>query len=289
MPYKELSAGSAQLKKLCGLSQSRMRTRFSQQRVEGVQAVRELVQCEPRLVRDIYTTRAVLAQHPEIVRAIDEHNMYVHIGDDDLLAKVAPHAQGIVAVANLPELANLEYIFRQTPLVVCCVQANDPGNVGTIIRTADACGAGGVVLGEGSVDSYSPKVIRSAAGSTFHLPVRESSVCETVAEAKRHGFQVILADAGGEVSLGDLDNGTARRNAEASPHISLATPTLWLVGNEAHGFSEEHKNLADVIVSIPMWGKTESLNLAVATGVCLYASANALFSPYSLRNESLAL
>ncbi len=278
MPYKELFAGSAQLKKLRGLSQARMRMRFSQQRVEGVQAVRELVLCEPKLVRDIYTTRTLLKQHPEIAQAIDEHNMYVHIGDDDLLAKAAPHAQGIAAVAHIPKPVNLEYIYRQSPLVVCCVQANDPGNVGTIIRTADACGAGGVVLGDGSVDPYSSKVIRSAAGSTFHLPVCESSVYETVAEAKKHGFQVMLADAGGEVSLHDMHSAALHRNGSASPHISLAAPTLWLVGNEAHGFSEEHKNLADVIISIPMWGKTESLNLAVATGVCLYASASELFS-----------
>lgn len=260
MPTKEISASSAVLKKAAGLDQARNREKYRQQRVEGVQAVRELLTHAPERVRDIVATPEVLAAHADIASMIERADYYLHIGSASAIGKAAPSAQGIFAVAHMgssdPELG---WVLTHSSLLVCCVQANDPGNVGTIIRTADAAGAGGVILGKGSVDPSSPKVIRSAAGSTFHLPVIEADAKEAVTEAKRAGYQVLLADAGG------LDIRT--------PSLHLEAKTLWLVGNEARGFTPEHKSWADVIVSIPMWGKAESLNLAVASGICLYASA----------------
>ncbi|MDD7465170.1 MAG: RNA methyltransferase [Actinomycetaceae bacterium] len=268
MPQKVINGWSAQLKKAAGLDRASHRRRFGQIRVEGVQAVREALSWAPQRVRDLFATPEVLAAHPEIDELADAADVYVHLGEADLLARVAPSGQGIFAVAaSLPELPISELITSETTLAVCCVEASDPGNLGTIIRSADAAGADLVVVGVGSTDPYSPKVIRSAAGSTFHLPLAHLDPAEAVREAKAAGMLVALADA-----RADVDLFTAQRPHGDEPAL-LAGRTLWLVGNEARGFTPEQRAWADVKVAIPMWGKAESLNLSVASALCLYASA----------------
>ena len=137
----------------------------------------------------------------------------------------------------------------------------DPGNAGTVIRTADAAGAGGVVLAGSSVDAYNPKTVRATVGSLFHLPVAvEPDPAAAVAAAQAAGYTVLAADGAGDVDLFDAD---------------LTGPTAWLFGNEAWGLPAELAALADQRVAIPIHGRAESLNLATAAAVCLYASARA--------------
>ncbi len=132
-----------------------------------------------------------------------------------------------------------------------------------MIRAADAAGADAVVVVKGGVEVTSPKVVRSTAGSLFHLPVVTAvSLEETVAGLREAGLAVLAADGGGSVSLFD---------AEAM----LATPVAWLLGNEAHGLGPQALAAADAVVSIPLYGKAESLNVASAAAVCLYATARA--------------
>lgn len=145
---------------------------------------------------------------------------------------------------------------------VMLLRVQDPGNAGTIIRTADAAGAGAVVLSGGSVDPWSPKVVRSGAGSHFHVPVFpgvDPAWCAGFARDQQ--MQVLAADGAGEVSLPELE--------------SLSVPTLWLLGNEAQGLSAQEQALADRRVRIPLYGQAESLNVATAATVCLYSSAMA--------------
>ena len=149
------------------------------------------------------------------------------------------------------------------PLVVLCADVRDPGNAGTVIRTADAVGAGGVVLAGDSVDAYNPKTVRASVGSLFHLPVAvERDVASAVAAAREAGLVVLAADGGGEVDLFEADE-------------TLQRPVAWLFGNEAWGLPEEVAALADHRVRIPIPGRAESLNLATAAAVCLYATARA--------------
>lgn len=265
MPIKPLSAQSAQLKKVAGLRHAQVRRKHGQQLVEGVQAVRELLAYAPELVRDVFTSDALLTAHADIAQLIAEHDSYGHVGDPAVIAKAAPSAQGIFAVADVPPVPELADLLAGARLVVLCVQVQDPGNLGTIIRTADAAGAAAVLLGSGSVDPTSEKVIRSAAGSTFHIPVLRAEVAPAVTAARQAGMQILAADGSGSAQL--FQPGDA---------LNLAAPTLWLAGNEARGFTREQLALADMRVRIPMWGKAESLNLAVATSLCLYASAAAL-------------
>ena len=144
-----------------------------------------------------------------------------------------------------------------------CADVRDPGNAGTVIRTADAAGAGGVLLAGDSVDAYNPKTVRASVGSLFHLPVGvEPDVPSAVATAQAAGLVVLAADGGGEVDLFEAD------------HL-LRGPVAWLFGNEAWGLPAGTAALADHRVAIPIPGRAESLNLATAAAVCLYATARA--------------
>ena len=145
--------------------------------------------------------------------------------------------------------------------VALCAHVSDPGNAGTVIRCADAAGAGGVVLAGKSVDLYNAKTIRASAGSAFQVPVTtETDPHEAVLAARAAGYQVLATEADGDLDLFDADD-------------VLARPTAWLLGNEAHGLSPDLLDLADHRVRIPIHGRAESLNLSTAAALCLYASA----------------
>lgn len=187
--------------------------------------------------------------------------------DDAALAALSDSVSpaGIVAVSRLVDrpLAQAPATAR---LWVICADVRDPGNAGTVIRTADAAGADLVVLAGDSVDLHNPKTIRASVGSAFHLPVAvERDVAAAVTTARAAGLVVLAADGAGPDDLDDLtDAGT------------LAVPTAWLFGNEAWGLPPEIAALADRRVRIPIHGRAESLNLSTAAAVCLYTSARAL-------------
>ncbi|HEX7187732.1 MAG TPA: RNA methyltransferase, partial [Actinomycetes bacterium] len=141
----------------------------------------------------------------------------------------------------------------------------DPGNVGTVLRTADAAGAQAVLLTGDSVDPYNGKCVRASAGSIFHLPVSVGrAVAEDLPALRAAGLRVLAAD--GHADL-DLD--------AATDAGLLSGPTAWVFGNEAWGLPEVTRALADEVVKVPIHGRAESLNLAAAAAVCLYASARA--------------
>jgi TrmH family RNA methyltransferase len=236
--------------------------------VEGPQAVRELVLHRAELVRDIYVTDAVLVAYPAIVDAALEAELFVHPVTDEVAAAISQDSQGIAAVTRMWDVGAVS--FPESPrLVAIFSTVRDPGNAGTAIRVADAAGANLVVLAGESVDVFNPKVVRATAGSLFHVPVlRGVSVADAVTGARAAGLQVLAADGGGELELG----GGAGASGGAD-NAFLALPTAWLFGNEAHGLSAEELALADHSVRIPIFGKAESLNLAAAAAVALYASA----------------
>ncbi|VEI14129.1 TrmH family RNA methyltransferase [Trueperella bialowiezensis] len=264
MPRRYLADKTGQITKVIALRQRRHRQRYGQALVEGPQAVRELLSFAPQCVRDLYVTEAGLAAHPDIDELAAQVDPYTHVLPEDVFAQISTDAQGLAAVMNIPAEVELGEFFAAKPaLVVCLVESADPGNLGTIIRTADAAGADGVVLGHGSVELYNPKVIRSTAGSLFHLPVVTGvDVGEVAQRARASGMRVLAADGSGSLQIG-------------SECLDLSVPTLWLIGNEAHGLSGEHLGLADDVVRIPLWGHAESLNAAVAASLCIYASAAA--------------
>ncbi|MGH3369419.1 MAG: TrmH family RNA methyltransferase, partial [Nocardioidaceae bacterium] len=175
------------------------------------------------------------------------------------------HPQGVVAVCRFLDRPLDAVVGADTRLVAVCADVRDPGNAGTVIRCADAAGADGVVLAGSSVDPYNGKAVRSSAGSLFHLGICVEPDTEGVLDhLRQQGIVVLAADGAGEI---DLD--------AAADSALLDGPTAWLFGNEAWGLPDELAALADHRLRIPIHGRAESLNLATAAAVCLYASARA--------------
>ena len=195
--------------------------------------------------------------------------MPIHRVSGQVMAAIAQTVtpQGFVAVCRFVDVPlSLEPPPR---LLALLAEVRDPGNAGTVIRVADAAGADAVVLTRSSVDVYNPKCARASAGSVFHLPVTvEADVAATVAALQGAGVQVLAADGAGPTDLDELDEAGA-----------LARPTAWLFGNEAWGLPPELRGLSDAVVRVPIHGRAESLNLATAAAVCLYASARAQRRP----------
>lgn len=169
---------------------------------------------------------------------------------------------GLVAVCAMPDARLADVLTADPRLVAVAVETSEPGNVGTLIRLADAMGADAVILAGNSVDPYNGKCLRASAGSIFALPVIEESDVRVLMDAlRRAGLTTRATTLDGELSLDDAD---------------LSGPTAWLFGSEAHGLSAEVAAMADERVVIPMSGGAESLNVAAAAAICLYQSARAL-------------
>jgi len=230
---------------------------------EGTQAVREALRT-PQRVHELFVTDAAARRHPELVGTATEAGVTISEIDAraaELLSEtVTP--QGIVAVCELLEVP-LADALRGTPgLVVVLAGIADPGNAGTVIRVADAAGADVVVFAGDAVDAHNGKCVRASTGSVFHLPLaRENDVSAVYDACRAHGLRVVAADG---AATEDLDTAT-----------DLAEPTAWVFGNEAHGLAAEDMAAADGAIRVPIYGEAESLNLATAAAVCLYASARA--------------
>ncbi|GAC1404281.1 MAG: RNA methyltransferase [Mycobacterium sp.] len=168
---------------------------------------------------------------------------------------------GLVAVCSVPDVGLADVIAETPRLVAVAVEISEPGNAGTLIRIADAMGAGAVVLAGNSVDPYNGKCLRASAGSIFSIPVvAQPDAAQAVMALSSVGLQVLATTVDGEVSLDDAE---------------LSAPTAWLFGPEAHGLKPGLVEMATHRVRIPMPGSAESLNVASAASICLYQSARA--------------
>jgi TrmH family RNA methyltransferase len=259
-------ASQGELRSARRLLRRKERRSFGLFLAEGPQAAREALATRG-CVRKLFVSASAAARHAGLVSAADALNIPVRLVSDDDLASLTDTVtpQGLVAVCQTVDLGLDEVLDASTRLAVCCVEVRDPGNAGTVIRCADAFGAAAILLTEGSVDAYNPKTVRASAGSIFHVRLAaEVGLTEVVRAARANGLQVLAADGGGEGEPARRDS--ARR---------LSLPSLWLFGNEAWGLPPERAGLADHMVRVPIYGGAESLNLATAAAVCLYASATA--------------
>lgn len=160
--------------------------------------------------------------------------------------------QGVLAVCEQTKMELTSFKGKRL-LLVDAVQ--DPGNLGTMIRTADASGMDAVIVGEGSVDIYNPKVLRSAQGSHFHLPVLRGNLEEWMSQLAENQIPIF---------------GTALENAKVYTEVKPEESFALLVGNEGNGVNPELLKKTSANLYIPIFGKSESLNVAVATGILLY-------------------
>jgi len=254
-----LTAGNSRVKEARKLSRRSERSERRLFLVDGPNAVEGALELPDRVV-EVFATPDAATRYAGLLA-----DAQVTLVDERALASLSHSVTpaGVVAVCrfldvDLPELTS----DRGSPVVVCA-DVRDPGNAGTIIRTADAVGAAGVVLAGTSVDLYNEKTVRATAGSLFHLGLTiDDDAAGVVARLQGEGYRVLAADGAGEVDLFDADE-------------VLTGQIAWLLGNEARGLPDDLAALADHRVSIPMLGRAESLNLATAAAVCLYASARA--------------
>ncbi|OON82219.1 TrmH family RNA methyltransferase [Streptomyces tsukubensis] len=230
---------------------------------EGPQAVREAA---GHLV-EVYVTPDAEERHAELVAAARAAGVPVLLASDEVIAEMSDTVtpQGIIGLCRFLDVPLGDVLRAGPKLVAVLANVRDPGNAGTVLRCADAAGADAVILTDASVDLYNPKCVRASVGSLFHLPVAVGVPVERAVDALRDaGVRILAADGAGEGDLDtELDRGT------------MSTPTAWVFGNEAWGLPEETRALADAVVRVPIHGKAESLNLATAAAVCLYASARA--------------
>lgn len=249
------------------------RARHGQFLVEGPQGVREAVRFAAGRVRDVYLTPAAVQRYGEIADDAAHAGLRCHVASDEVVAAMSDDAQGVLAVVRA-EPAVLDDVLTGRPVLVAVLASvRDPGNAGTVIRAADAAGADAVVLANESVDVHNPKVVRATAGSLFHLPVVTGPVlADAVADLRRSGLLILAADGAGDH---DLDGLLDVVGAAPDGVPDLARPTAWIFGNEAWGLPPADRDLADAVVRVPIRGRAESLNLATAATVCLYASGRA--------------
>jgi len=162
--------------------------------------------------------------------------------------------QGVMSVVKQPEY-KLKDMLREGNLYVILEDIQDPGNMGTIVRTAEGAGVAGIIMTKGCVDIFNPKTIRSTMGSVYRVPfVVVEDIAEAIEQVKAAGISIYAAHLKGEQSYDDIEYGRA----------------AFLIGNEGNGLKDSTADLADTYIKIPMSGQVESLNAAIATSILMY-------------------
>ncbi|MGB9377057.1 MAG: RNA methyltransferase [Mycobacteriales bacterium] len=238
---------------------------------EGPQAVEAALSpagpaARPR-VYEVFGTETGLSRHADIVEAARSAGVTVTPVTDEAMKVLSETVtpQGIVAVCAVLDVSLDDVLEGSARLIAVLAEIRDPGNAGTVLRTAVAAGADAVVFAGDSVDPYNGKCVRASAGGLFHVAVvRDVTTATAIKQLRAAGLQVLAADGKGEVELDELMTGP-----------TLDGPTAWVFGNEAHGLGEATSAAADARVRVPIHGPVESLNVAAAAAICLYASAGA--------------
>jgi TrmH family RNA methyltransferase len=215
----------------------------------------------------LFCTEGSDVRHPTIVASAHELGVLTHVVSEHVAAALSETRtpQGVVAICAMPDHSLSAVLARSPRLLAVLVDVADPGNAGTVVRVADAAGADAVVFAGTTVDPFNGKSVRASAGSIFHLPVVTSpSVQTTVSAIKEAGLAVLAADGHAPVDI-----------EHAAAHGLLDDRSAWLFGHEVRGLTAADKPAVDVSIAIPIHGRAESLNLATAAAVCLYASARA--------------
>lgn len=247
------------IKYLRKLYRTRRRKRERKLVLEGYRIVREAIYlgAEPE---SLFVTEDFLdGKRGREIRGLIGDREKINIIDEDLISEITDtvNPQGIVAIVKEPDY-DRETLKHKSDNILVLDGVQDPGNVGTLIRTALAAGFDGVVALRGTVDLYNLKVIRATTGALFNIPLFYNFSPEDLLKFKNAGFRVIGADTGGE---------------HYHFQVQYEYPLLLVIGNEARGMSKEVEELADIRVKIPLLGNIDSLNAAVAGSILMYEVA----------------
>lgn len=229
------------------LKEKKHRIKSNKYLIEGLRFVEEAIKSKVSIDSIIFT-ESFKEKNPDLFLKINENIKLIQM-NEALLKQLCSteNPQGIVGVINMQ---NKE--LKSGELVVLVDKVQDPGNMGTIIRTAHAAGAAGIVMTKGTVDIYNDKTLRSTMGSIFYIPIVEDDSLDFVKSLKKEGYKLVVSSLQGK-------NNFFEENLQGKVMIA--------VGNEGNGVSDEVYDIADIKVKIPMPGEAESLNVAVATSI----------------------
>lgn len=243
------------VKKAAELKQKKYRQQQGLFLAEGLRTVEEAI--ASKCVETIFYTAISDQRTRDALERAAAENLRLVCVTDNVMKKIADTEtpQGIMAICRMKQPA-LEDLLAAGKLLLVLDRVGDPGNIGTMLRTGDAAGIGGLVLLKGSADIYAPKTVRASMGSLFHVPVLSGlDEADFVRSAKRAGYQLLVTSLAGADNLYTAD---------------LSGRLAFVMGNEANGVSETLLQAADKRVFIPMVGRAESLNVAMAAGVVLF-------------------
>ncbi|MCR4990902.1 MAG: RNA methyltransferase [Lachnospiraceae bacterium] len=262
------SLSNGRIRHLCELiSKSRLR---NEERLFVCEGFRMFEEAPDKLIKEVYTDENTYVEMEECflktpssrlgraflrIKELSKKGVFVETVSENVLKKIADTKtpQGIVFALSFPEY-NIEDLGEGNILVLENIQ--DPGNLGTMIRTAEGAGAGGILMTDGTVDIFNPKTVRSTMGSLFRVPfIRGGRIGDVAKTLKENGIKIYAACLDGE------------RYYDEVPY---ETRCAFMIGNEGNGLSQEAVEQADELIKIPMEGKLESLNAAVSAAILLY-------------------
>ncbi len=256
----ELQRSNPKIKYLIKLARRQFRQKEQKFIIEGIRFIEELLNSSWQTEALFYSAKIMNnARGVALLKTAKEQNIPCWQIASGLLKEIAhtDNPQGILALVRMPNYRLEDVFSAPRPLLLVLVDGvQDPGNLGTIVRTADAAKASGVILLKGTVDLYNPKTLRSTMGSIFHLPI--------IMLNDNRAVWKILQQYKVKVVLGQPEYGRTIQGIDLKQDVAL------VVGNEANGPSPESINFADVAATIPMPGNAESLNAAVACAIMLY-------------------
>ncbi len=228
--------------------------------IEGVRLAEEAVR-SGLIIDTCFAVQCEESRQSDLLAQFTSQNVSVQFTTPEVLSALSDtvQSQGIILLAQRPMLSAGVMIEASATLFLGLDRVQDPGNMGTLIRTAEAAGVGGIVALGGSVDVFSPKVLRSSMGSAFRLPILANATVEQLlAIRESHGLKIVAAAGEGEIDYTDYD---------------WQQPTLLLLGNEGRGVDASLMSQCDARLRIPLLNDVESLNVAAAGAVMLFEAA----------------
>lgn len=236
------------VKHICSLHQKKYRDMYKEFMIEGENAIIDALKSNFEIVNVLYS--------PDIydISKLNLNNIIPISVTKEVMAKISDTItpQGIMAVCKIPDNS----FSNKFSKVLFLDRIQDPGNAGTMIRTADAMGFDAIILSQGSADPYSLKVVRATVGSIFHIPILYNvNSMDTLAKLKDRNFTIYA---------------TALNNSKSIEETTIFSPFVLIIGNEGQGVSDEIKNFSDYLIRIDMPGNAESLNASIAAGILMY-------------------
>ena len=226
--------------------------------VEGMHLIEEAIRSGLRLKTAFFSQGAEERAH-KLLPQLASHVETLLLPDDVFASTVLTDSpQGVAALVKLKTFKLDDILHAENPLIIGVAGVQDPGNLGTILRSAEAFGAHGAVIGEGSVSPWNPKVIRGSSGSVFRLPVVRAKWVESFEELRSHGIRILA---------------TSSHKGEPLQDIDLTGPTAVIVGGEGAGISRDLLAQFDGTLMIPHSSKVESLNAGIAASIVLYEAS----------------